>query len=148
MSSMPSTLPQSTYNTLIQRSIDLLQLYRHAASSCEPGLKMVLDENAQTLGAMIADLQTQLRSSGGTPRRKGTVRGAFRRYLAGSLTRVSSHRDVAWIRELSDGESSLLHAFETVVAQLPPESALALQRQLPRLNNIHLDMDNLAGTAL
>jgi hypothetical protein len=53
---MSSTLPQSTYNTLIQHSIDLLQLYRHAASSCEPGLKMVLDENAQTLETMIADL--------------------------------------------------------------------------------------------
>ena len=145
---MSSTLPQNTYNTLIQRSIDLLQLYRQAASSCEPGLKVVLDENAQTLDAMISDLQAQLCASGGTPRCRGTRRGALRRWVASSLTRVASHRDVAWIRELSDGESSLLRAFEKVVAELPPESALALRRQLPRLNNIHLDMDNLAGTAL
>jgi uncharacterized protein (TIGR02284 family) len=145
---MSSTLPQRTYNTLIQRSIDLLQLYRRAAASCEPGLKMVLDENAQTLDAMITDLQTQLRASGGTPSRSGTVRGSMRRHIAGSLTRLASHRDEAWIRELSYGESSLLHAFETVVAGLPPDSALALRRQLPRLNGIHLDMDNLAGTAL
>ena len=144
---MSSTLPQSTYNTLIQRSIDLLQLYRHAAASCEPGLKMVLAENAQTLDAMIVDLQAQLRASGGKPSHTGTMRGALRRHVAGSLARVSSHHDVAWIRELSNGESSLLHAFESVVAQLPPESALALRRQLPRLNSIHLDMDNLAGTA-
>jgi hypothetical protein len=34
------------------------------------------------------------------------------------------------------------------VAALPAESALALRRQLPRLTGIHLDMDNLAGTAL
>ncbi|NYE28651.1 uncharacterized protein (TIGR02284 family) [Rhodanobacter sp. K2T2] len=147
MSSISPTLPQSTYNTLIQRSIDLLQLYRHAASSCEPGLKVVLDENAQTLAAMIGDLQAQLHASGGKPSRSGTMRGAMRRHIAGSLTRMASHRDVAWIRELSDGESSLLHAFERVVAELPPESALALRRQLPRLNSIHLDMDNLAGTA-
>ncbi|WP_458070328.1 PA2169 family four-helix-bundle protein [Rhodanobacter sp. BL-MT-08] len=145
---MSSTLPQSTYNTLIQRSIDLLNLYRRAASSCEPGLKVILDENAQTLDAMITDLQTQLRASGGNPSSAGTLRGALRRHIAGSLNRVASHRDVAWIRELSDGESGLLRAFETVVSQLPPESALALRRQLPRLNNIHLDMDNLAGTAL
>jgi uncharacterized protein (TIGR02284 family) len=148
MSSMSPTLPQSTYNTLIQRSIDLLQLYRHAASSCEPGLKVVLDENAQTLDALITDLQTQLCSSGGRPRRAGTIRGAMRRHIAGSLTRIAAHPDVAWIRELSNGESSLLHAFERVVAELPAESALALRRQLPRLNSIHLDMDNLAGTAL
>ena len=144
---MSSTLPQSTYNTLIQHSIDLLQLYRHAASSCEPGLKMVLDENAQTLETMIADLQAQLRAGGGKASNSGTMRGALRRRMAGSLARVSSHRDVAWIRELSNGESSLLHAFESVVAKLPPESALALRRQLPRLNSIHMDMDHLAGTA-
>jgi uncharacterized protein (TIGR02284 family) len=145
---MSSTLPQSTYNNLIQRSIDLLQLYRHAASSCEPGLKVVLNENAQTLNAMITDLQNQLSASGGKPRRSGTLRGVLRRHLADSLTRVASQRDVAWIRELSDDESRLLHAFETVVAALPAESALALRRQLPRLTGIHLDMDNLAGTAL
>lgn len=144
---MSSVLPQSTYNTLIQRSIDLLQMYRIAAASCEPGLKVVLDENAQTLDAMIVDLQTQLRAGGGKPRRAGTLRGAMRRHIAGSLTRIASHRDVAWIRELSDSESSLLRAFERVVAELPPESALALRRQLPRLNSIHLDMGNLAGTA-
>ncbi|MBB6241196.1 DUF2383 domain-containing protein [Rhodanobacter sp. MP1X3] len=144
---MSSSLPQGTYNTLIQRSIDLLQLYRQAASTCEPGLKVVLGENAQTLDAMIIDLQTQLRASGGTPRQYGTLLGKARRYLAGSLVKVAAHRDVAWIRELADSESGLLHAFEKVVAALPPESALALRRQLPRLNSIRLDMDNLAGTA-
>ena len=145
---MSSILPQSTYNTLIQRSIDLLQLYQQAASTCEPGLKVVLGENALTLDTMITDLQTHLRASGGTPCQNGSLRGTARRYLAGSLVRVAARRDEAWIRELSDNESGLLHAFEKVVATLPPESASALQRQLPRLNSIHLDMDNLAGTTL
>jgi uncharacterized protein (TIGR02284 family) len=144
---MSSKLPQSTYNTLIQRSIDLLQLYRQAASTCEPGLKVVLGENVQTLDTMITEMQTQLRASGGSPRANGTLRGAARRYLAGSLVKVSAHKEVAWIRELADNESGLLHAFEKVVAALPAESALALRKQLPRLNSIHLDMDNLAGTA-
>ena len=145
---MSASLPQSTYNAMIQRSIDLLQLYRHAASSCEPGMKFVLDENAQTLSSMIADLQAQLRDSGATPKRSGTLRGALRRHLADSLTRIATNRDAAWLRELAEGESKLLHAFEKVIADLPPESALVLRRQLPRLNGIHLDMDNLAGTAL
>jgi uncharacterized protein (TIGR02284 family) len=140
-----TSLPQGTYNTLIQRSIDLLELYRRAASTCEPGLRFVLSENAQTLDTMIDELQSQLRASGGTPRQSGTLRGAARRYL-GSVT--SAQRDVAWIRELSDNESELLHAFEKVVAKLPPDAALALRRQLPRLTSIHLDMDNLAGNAV
>jgi uncharacterized protein (TIGR02284 family) len=144
---MSSTLPQSTYNTLIQRSIDLLQLYRQAASTCEPGLKVILGENAQTLNTMITELQTQLRASGGSPCENGSLRGAASRYLAASMVRVSAHRDVAWIRELSGQESGLLHAFEKVVVELPVESARALRKQLPRLNGIHLDMDNLAGTA-
>jgi hypothetical protein len=110
-------------------------------------LKVILGENAQTLNTMIIELQTQLRASGGSPRENGTLRGAARRYLAASLVRVSAHRDVAWIRELSDHESGLLHAFEKVVVALPVESALALKKQLPRLNGIHLDMDNLAGAA-
>jgi len=145
---MSPRLPQATYNTLIQRSIDLLALYQQAASTCEPGLRVILDENAQTLDAMICDLQTQLRDSGGTPRRNGTLRGAARRYVTGSLVRASTDRSVAWIRELADNESGLLQAFEKVVAALPAESALALRRQIPRLTSIHLDMDNLAGTAL
>lgn len=145
---MSASLPQATYNAMIQRSIDLLQLYRQAASSCEPGMKFVLNENAQTLSSMIADMQAQLRDSGGKPKCSGTLRGALRRRLTGSLTRVATNRDAAWLRELAEDESKLLHAFEKVIADLPPESALALRRQLPRLNGIHLDMDNLAGTAL
>lgn len=144
---MPSTLPQATYNTLIQRSIDLVAQYRCAASMCEPGLGFVLSENAQTLDAMIDDLQSQLRASGGTPSRSGTLRGTARRYL-GSVARTTSQCELAWIRELTDSESALLHAFERVVAKLPPESALVLRRQLSRLDGIRLDMGNLSGNAL
>lgn len=142
-----SSLPQATYNVLIQRSIDLVALYRRAASACEPGLGFILSENAQTLDAMIDELQSQLRASGGIPRQSGTLRGAARRYL-GSVSTMTTPCDVAWVRALAGHESELLQAFEKVVAKLPPESALALRRQLPRLNSIHLDMGYLAGHAL
>lgn len=144
---MSTSLPQVTYNRLIQRSIDLLALYRQAASTCEPGLRFVLSENAQTLDIMINDLQSQLRASGGTPCKTGTLRGAARRYL-GALSKITVHPDVAWLRELAHHESKLRQAFEKVVATLPPESACILRRQLPRLNSIHRDMDNLAGIVL
>lgn len=124
---MSPSLPQGTYNTLIQRSIDLLELYRCAASTCEPGLRFVLSENAQMLDTMINDLQSQLRASGGTPRESGTFRGAARRYL-GSVSKMTAQRDVAWIRELADNESELLHSFEKVVAKLPPELAQEIGR--------------------
>jgi hypothetical protein len=46
---MPRHLPVSTCNALIRRSIDLRRLYRHAATACEPGLRMVLNDNVHTL---------------------------------------------------------------------------------------------------
>jgi uncharacterized protein (TIGR02284 family) len=144
---MPQHLPVSACNALIRRSIDLCRLYRHAATACEPGLRMVLNDNAHTLDLLIADLQAQLRARGGRPCEYGSWRGAAHRHLAGWLTRSAARRDSAWIRVLAHAESALLRRFEQAVVAAPVESALVLRRQLPRLRGIHLDMHSLAGTA-
>ena len=144
---MPLHVPPSTCNALIRRSIDLRRLYRHAAAACEPGLRVVLSENAQTLDLLIADLQAQWRAGGGTPSKHGSLRGAARRHLAGWLAHAGARRDSVWIRALAHHESALLHAFEQAIAAAPPASALSLQRQLPRLRGIHLDMHSLTGIA-
>ena len=134
-------------NALIRRSIDLQLLYRHAAASCEPGLRMVLGENVHTLGLLIADLQEQLRASGVEPRDHGSWRGVVHRHVTGWLVRAVARRDGAWIHALSHHESALLRAFEQATECMPVESALVLRRQLPRLRGIHLDMHSLAGSA-
>jgi Domain of unknown function (DUF2383). len=144
---MPLYLVPSTCNALIRRSIDLRQLYRRATTACEPGLRMVLNENMQTLDLLIADLQAQLRARDSKPSVHGTWRGAIRRYLTSWLVHAAHNRDNAWIRALAHQESALLHAFEQAIADAPAESGLALRRQLPRLRGIHLDMHSLAGTA-
>ncbi|MBQ4855485.1 DUF2383 domain-containing protein [Rhodanobacter sp. B2A1Ga4] len=144
---MPRQLPVSTCNTLIRRSIDLRQLYRHAAAACEPGLRMVLNDNVHTLDLLIADLQAQLRDRGDRPCEHGSWHGTVHRHLAGWLVRTAARHDSAWIRVLAHGESALLHGFEQAIAAAPAESVLVLRRQLPRLRGIHLDMHSLAGTA-
>ncbi|HEV2679284.1 MAG TPA: DUF2383 domain-containing protein [Rhodanobacter sp.] len=144
---MPLPVSPSTCNALIRRSIDLRRLYRHAATACEPGLRVVLNENAQTLDQLIADLQAQLRAGGGKPSEHGSWRAAARRHLAGWLIHAGTRRDSAWIRALAHHETALLHAFEQAIAEAPADSALALRRQLPRLHGIHLDMHSLAGSA-
>ncbi|HEY8328794.1 MAG TPA: DUF2383 domain-containing protein [Rhodanobacter sp.] len=144
---MPRHLPVSTCNALIRRSIDLRRLYRHAATACEPGLRMVLNDNVHTLDLLIADLQAQLRDRGGKPCEHGSWRGAVHRHLAGWLMRTVARRASAWIHALAHDESVLLHCFEQAIAAAPAESALALRRQLPRLHGIHLDMHSLSGTA-
>ncbi|HEY8683008.1 MAG TPA: DUF2383 domain-containing protein [Rhodanobacter sp.] len=144
---MPPHIQKTTCNALIQRSIDLRQMYCHAAEVCEPGLRMVLGENAQTLDLLIADLQVQLRACGGKPCERGSWRGVARRHAATWRVHAAAHRDNAWIRALAQHESALLHAFEQAIAVASTESALSLRRQLPRLRGLHLDMHSLAGTA-
>jgi hypothetical protein len=144
---MPPRLHPSRCNALLRQAIDLRWLYRHAARRCEPGLRVVLNDNAHTLDLLIADLQAQRRAEGGVPRRHGSWRGVGRRHLAGWLVRLAARRDSAWVRALAYQEAALLRAFERAIAAAPAPATLALQRQLSRLRDIHLDMDNLGGAA-
>ncbi len=144
---MPRHVSSSTCNALLRRSIDLRRLYRHAAAACEPGLRVVLNENVQALDLLIADLQAQGRAGGGTPSRHGSWRGTARRHLAGWLAQAGTRRERVWIRALAHHESALLQAFEQAIASEPPASVQTLQRQLPRLRGIHLDMHSLTGAA-
>lgn len=144
---MPPRLHPSSCNALLRQAIDLRRLYRHAAQQCEPGLRVVLNESAQTLDLLIADLQAQRRAEGGTPRRHGSWRGVGRRHLAGWLVSLAARRDSAWVRALAYQEAALLEAFERAIAAAPAPATLALRRQLSRLRDIHLDMDNLGGAA-
>ena len=132
---------------LVRRSIDLRQLYRHAADACEPGLRLILGENVHTLDLVIADLRAQLGNADARLPRRGSLRGAAHRRLAGWLVRAASRRDGAWIRALAHHERALLQAFEQAIPVVPLDTALVLRRQLPRLLGIHLDMHSLVGTA-
>lgn len=144
---MSAHASQSTCNALIRRSIDLRQLYGQAAAACEPGLRVVLSENAHTLEMMIADLQAQLSARGSTPCTHGSSSALLRRRLTGCLIRTVARPDNAWIRALMHHESALLRAFERAIEGTSVEAAPALRRQLPRLRGIHLDMHHLAGSA-
>lgn len=142
---MPLHVPPATCKALIRRSIDLRQLYRHAAAACEPGLRLVLDENAHTLDLLVADVQAQLGADAGTPHWRESWRGALRRHAIGWLAHVASRREAAWIHALMHHESALLCTFEKAITATSGESALVLRRQLPRLRGIYLDMHSLAG---
>ena len=141
--------PRSIYEPLIQHSIDLCRLYRRAATAArEPGLRSVLNENAQTLMLVVADLQAQQRRTGEPSRQRGTLRGTLRAQWAAGMPNNASRTDNDWIHALSRHEVRLLHQFErATIATAPADVALVLRRQLPRLHGIHLDMHGLGGTA-
>lgn len=141
--------PRHLCNGLIRRSIELRALYRHAAAQVnEPGLRSVLDEEAQSLNEVIAELQAQMRRSDSTPVTRSRMIGVARRRLDLWLLRGIPRSDDAWIRLLARHEQSLLRAFERVLVRVAPgDVTTALHRQLPRLQSIHLDMHSLAKAA-
>jgi hypothetical protein len=144
---LPAPAAQATCHALVRRCIDLRRLYLRAAQGCEPGLRVVLNDNAQAMNLLIGDLQSQCCLDADRASNRGSWRGAARGRLAGWLVRVAPRREVAWLRVLRHHESALLHLFERTIARLPADSARAVCRQLPRLHGIHQDMHSLVGRA-
>jgi uncharacterized protein (TIGR02284 family) len=139
-----SLAPQRLCNALIRRSIELRALYLHAAVEVnEPGLRSVLNENAQALEHLIAELQAQIRVLAGLPATRSHWMGTARRRFD-TLLRGMPRSDDAWIRVLAREEAALLHAFERALTVESGDMAPTLHRQLPRLNAIHSDMHSLA----
>ena len=124
---MPLHVSPSTCNGLIRRSIDLRRLYRHAAAACEPGLRVVLNENVQSLDRLeLADaldrrLQQECRAidvlvqvktsseaakSGLPPEQLGVFLGALRNHhslrVRGLMTMATHTGEPAEVRRCFD----------------------------------------------
>lgn len=138
--------PRYMCNGLIRRSIELRALYRHAAAHVnEPGLRTVLDEEAQSLTEVIAELQAQMRKHANAPATRSRVIGAARQRFDALLVRGMPRTDDAWIRLLARREQVVLRAFERALNRVAlGDMTAVLHRQLPRLQSIDLDMHSLA----
>jgi hypothetical protein len=144
---LPPHAAHVVWRDLIRRSIDLHRMYQNALGNCEPGWRMVLEDNVQTLELLIGELQTQ--DSVGTDPAcdHGSWRGTARRQLSSCLIRAMTRQDRAWLRTLDHQGADLLESFEGSIAQLPAEPARVLCRQLPRLRGMCQDMHCLVGSA-
>lgn len=143
-----SLAPQSLYNALIRRSIELRRLCQVAAQQvAEPGLRVVLQENAAALELLVLDLQMELSAQGGRPATLGRWSSPLQRRLAAWWFHGASLGDAQWIRLLARREAVLLRLFEKTARQAPAEMSPSLRRLFPRLQAVHLDMDSLAAAA-
>lgn len=132
---------------LLRCSVELLWLYRRAAAKCEPGLRLVLEENAQTLAALIADLRAAWPASGSCWKQVPAILGGIvRRQAIIGLLHVSGDRDGAWLALLARREAALLRAFEHAAQTAPPATAYLLGCQLQRLRALYRDMHCLTTT--
>ncbi len=145
---MPPRVSSLPCEPLLRRSVDLLWLYRRAAAVCEPGLRVVLDENAQTLAALIADLRTLAPAPESRWKHAPALwRRQLRRRAVVSVMHATGNRERAWIALLGRREAALLGAFEHAAHSAPSATARMLGHQLPRLHALYLDMHSLVGTA-
>ncbi|MET0330610.1 MAG: hypothetical protein ABW154_04195 [Dyella sp.] len=142
---MSPAVPYRLYNDFIRHGIDDRELYRCAAAEVtEPGLQVVLHESADSLNAMIGELQLQVRCSGHVPARHGTPFGALRRWTLAHWDQLrAGQHDRRWIHRLLRSEGALLKLIERRIPCVTPDAAQILRRQLSRLHGIHLDMHSL-----
>ena len=139
---------QPLYNDLIRRGIDLQCLCAQAAHKvAEPGLRVVLQENAAALELLILDLQMQLAATGGHAATRGRWGNVLQRRIDTWWMRGTPVSDHQWIRTLVRREEQLLHALEDAIERAPPGPSMALRRLLPRLATVHMEMHSLVSAA-
>ena len=133
-------------NGLIKRVIADRDLYRQAARGVrEPGLKVILEESADSLTAIAIELQGQVSASGGRPATAGSAMSGVRRTMMDASARLSHDPDVTYIRTLELMERRLLDAFLRLEASSGDRAMVG--RHIARLRLLHLDMTNLGSAA-
>lgn len=133
-------------NGLIRRVIADRDLYRQAARGVrEPGLKAILEESADALTAIAAELQLQVTASGARPATAGGPLSGVRRTMMEASVKLSHDPDVTYIRTLEHMERRLLDAFLKLEASSGDRALVG--RHIARLRLLHLDMTNLGGAA-
>lgn len=131
-------------NGLIRRVIADRDLYQQAARGVrEPGLKAILDESAEALASIAAELQGEVAATGGKAAQAGSAMNGVRRTMMEASVKLSSNPDVTYIRTLEHMERRLLDAFLKLEASSSDRALVG--RHIARLRLLHLDMANLGG---
>ena len=118
----------------------LLWLYRRGAAVSEPGLRLILEENAQTLAGLLADLRAASPAIAGWKQKAFSCSDAVCRRVLVGLLHAAGNRESLWLALLARREAALLHAFEHGARAAPPVTARLLERQLRHLRALQRDM--------
>ena len=127
-------------SSLAARSEQLLALYLRAAATSEPGLRLVLEENAQTLAALVADLGATVPATTTWQREFALCARALQGRAVMASMHMAGNREALWIALLARREAGLLRAFERAANAAPTATAHLLGRQLLHLHALQHDM--------
>ena len=120
----------STLNELIEVSRDGEMGFKAAADKAEdPGLKSLLQDRARSCSAATVELQSLIRSLGGTPEDSGTVAGAIHRGWTKVRAAVGDN-NVAVLEEVERGEDMAKSAYaKALKADLPADIRQTVDQQ-------------------
>jgi len=110
-------------------------------------MRVVLGDIVLALGQLITDLEGLAHAEGDLPEYRDGWRRRALGHAGDWLLQRAVRRGDRRLRVLARRESALLHAFERAIGCVSAEQQCVLQRQLPRLYGIQLDLDTLSGTA-
>lgn len=144
---MSASLP-SLYSALIRHGELLQKLCECGAVRVrEPGLRVVLGEHAQSLARLLAELRAQQCQFADAQVVSQRWMGLLSLHLAKRSMRGAAACDQGWIRLLARREARLLQLLERGIEDTPAPVAAALQRLMPQVRSVHLDMHELAQAA-
>lgn len=138
----------SKLNDLIEVLVDGKKFYEEAAPEVRPDLRQLFTRMASTKGAIIADLQRQVASSGKTPADSGTVSGTLRKFYAEVRTGMASNENDEYVSQLEEFEDRILEAFRNVSSKDGDMEVRAIaQRHMAQVKKDHDDMRALKRAA-
>jgi len=106
----------SVLNTLIATTLDSVKGYQEAAENSEDAMhRQFFAEMSQERSHVAADLQQQVRASGGDPEMHGSTAGAVHRGWADLKAAITGHNEKAIVNEVERGEDYIKAKFEAAV---------------------------------
>lgn len=113
---MDTSHDTTVLNTLIATTLDSVKGYREAAEHSEDAAhRQFFSEMSEERSRVAADLQQQVRVSGGDPETEGSTAGAVHRGWMDLKSAVTGRNEKAIVNEVERGEDYIKAKFEAAV---------------------------------
>jgi uncharacterized protein (TIGR02284 family) len=127
-------------NTLIATTLDSVKGFKEAAEHSEDAAhRQFFTEMSQERSRVAADLQQQVRASGGDPETESSTAGAVHRGWADLKAAIAGRDEKAIVNEVERGEDYIKAKFETAMHddELSAQARVAVEQCLGSIRKGH-----------